>query len=910
MNMRQRPARFWNNLPVGTKGFIVIVLPLLAFVSTILLIQNARQRQAWGASYVKRLSDLRSGMRDLREEVLAAELSIRGYALTHGDKSLKDYRAARARLVQTLDRLKRLLQDDPRQAETFRDLQASAMGHLAILETARQFCATHAEGEYPPRLVADSDEAIGNIKSGVRSLSELQAAVLASLRPAYERSSKLVLWSLFGSLALGCLASILGIALFTKGISNRIKELEKNAHRLRDGLVLPGGIFAKDEIGRAAMALVESSALLAEKKARLQLALETARISIWDLDTQTGRIQIQRSDAEESATQGFPESASEWIAWVHADETALVKAEFDRVLHEAGDCSFEHRAVSADGGVRWYCVNGRRYLPDCSGTRMLGTVVDITDRKRDEGQLLASKETIQQQMRMLQSMVASIADGVIVCDRSGRLVVFNPAAKRMLGAAPTEDSSESWSWSRCLYLPDRTTAYPQRDLPLARAMRGENVDALEMFVKNEKAPEGIWLSVTARQLGDDAAGGAVAVFQDVTEGRSAQEQLRQTKEAAEEANRAKSEFLSRMSHELRTPLNSILGFGQILNMDGLADRPRSCVDHIIKAGRHLLNLIDEVLDISRIEAGRLPLSPEPVRVMDCVEQAIDMVHPMAAGRGIQVRCLIPSDCPDHVLADRQRLQQVLLNLLSNAVKYNVDRGSITISFAESKKRHLRLEIADTGIGISNGDRGRLFSPFERLGAAQIGIEGTGLGLAVSKRLIEAMGGEITARSELGHGSVFSIELPAAVAPEQRVRHDDKGPIMVKAAGDCDYTVLYIEDNVANLQLIEYLLSFRPGIKLMPAMQGRLGLELARQHQPDLILLDLHLPDIGGDEVLRRLRADPQTRRIPVVMISADATPGQIERLKREGAVEYLTKPLDVNQLLATMDHHLDKLAAA
>ena len=385
--------------------------------------------------------------------------------------------------------------------------------------------------------------------------------------------------------------------------------------------------------------------------------------------------------------------------------------------------------------------------------------------------------------------------------------------------------------------------------------------------------------------------------------------LSEAKEEAERANAAKSEFLSRMSHELRTPLNSILGFGQVLTMESLGERQGSCVDHIIKAGRHLLNLIDEVLDISRIETGRLPLSPEPVRVMDCVSHALDMVHPIAAARSIRTVCKIPEQSTVYVLADRQRLQQVLLNLLSNAVKFNVAGGSVTISSAETTAQRILLSVADTGMGISEADRTRLFSPFERLGAERIGIEGTGLGLAVSKRLVEAMGGTIDVSSERGKGSVFTINLPAAIAPEQFARQLEGAAILSKPADGPGRSLLYIEDNAANMQLIEYLLGFRPGVRMLPAMQARLGLDLARQHRPDLIFLDLHLPDMRGDEVLRRLRADSQTREIPVVIISADATPGQIARLKAEGADEYLTKPLDVHQLLATMDRYLEQVAA-
>jgi len=368
---------------------------------------------------------------------------------------------------------------------------------------------------------------------------------------------------------------------------------------------------------------------------------------------------------------------------------------------------------------------------------------------------------------------------------------------------------------------------------------------------------------------------------------------------AEAANRAKSAFLSRMSHELRTPLNGILGFSQILQMRNLGADEHECVEHIVKAGRHLLGLINEVLDISRIETGNLRLSLEPIAVGDVVRAALDIVRPLATGQDIG----LPVDFVDghYVLADRQRLQQVVLNILSNAVKYNRPGGRVSVTTEDGPGPGLVLHVIDTGRGIESAKLQRLFTPFERLGAEATGVEGTGLGLALSKHLIELMGGTLDVQSRFGEGSTFSVTLPVVAGPSATPDDERDRASAEPAPPGRDLVVLSIEDNPANLKLIEQCLAGRPRTKVLSAPRGQLGLELARAHRPDMILLDLHLPDVQGAEVLDRLRADPRTSAIPIVILSADATPAQVTRLLAAGAHAYLTKPLDLHQLLAVVE---------
>ncbi len=378
------------------------------------------------------------------------------------------------------------------------------------------------------------------------------------------------------------------------------------------------------------------------------------------------------------------------------------------------------------------------------------------------------------------------------------------------------------------------------------------------------------------------------------------EGLRQAKEETERANRAKSEFLSSASHELRTPLNAVLGFAQLLERSDLSPDDRDSVTQILRAGRTLLAMIDSVLELARVESGQLALSIEPVNVEALIHETVDLVRPMAVGRGI--RLVTPADVeqPPYVLADRRRIRQVLLNLLTNAVVYNRDDGSVTLGYAIVEGDRLRLSVTDTGPGIPAERQATLFTIFDRRLGSGHQQAGLGVGLALSARLIEAMDGSISVESEVGTGSTFSIELPLAAEPPAEARD---GRVGAGAGAPALLTVLYVEDNLANLKLIERVLGARPGTRLLAAMQGRLGRDLARQHHPDLILLDLHLPDIPGEEVLRLLQDDPATRDIPVIMLSSALGNGQ--RLRDLGAAAYLSKPIDVAVFLAAVDRILE-----
>jgi PAS domain S-box-containing protein len=504
-------------------------------------------------------------------------------------------------------------------------------------------------------------------------------------------------------------------------------------------------------------------------------------------------------------------------------------------------------------------------------------------------------------------LVTSVRDyAILVLDPQGRILTWNEGAQQIKGYTADEIVGKEF----CVFYPPEEV---RRGVP-AEALR---IAAQEGRWEAEgwrvrKDGSRFWANVVITAL-VDATGtlvGSAKVTRDLSERKQAEEAIREAKDEAERANAAKSEFLSRMSHELRTPLNAILGFAQLLDLDDVSPLQHDNIAQILKAGRHLLDLINEVLDLTRIETGHLTLSIEPVAVAEVLHEALVLIRPLAGTHNVHLGEVPAVSATTQVLADQQRLKQVLLNLLANAVKYNRPGGTVTLACRPMTDDRLRLEVHDTGLGIPPEKLDRLFVPFERLGAEQTPVEGTGLGLALCKRLVELMGGAIGVTSTVGQGSTFWIDLACPTPVELHDVGDapalegaTTGPAVPGAAG----TLLYIEDNLSNLQLVEQLLRYRPGVKLVAAMQGRLGLELAREHQPGLIVLDLHLPDLGGQEVLGCLRAEARTAGIPVVVLSADATPGQVARLRAAGAAAYLTKPLDVQQFLGVVDdlmsHH-------
>ena len=520
---------------------------------------------------------------------------------------------------------------------------------------------------------------------------------------------------------------------------------------------------------------------------------------------------------------------------------------------------------------------------------MAGIGTDVTDRTEVEG-ALAERE------RLLETIVQASPDIVTILDGTGHVREVSQASARILGYEiddPVHDELEA-----LVHPDDIPTIY--REYGRLLTLESTCLD-LRYRVRHAK---GHWVTLDSRGqsiVGEDGrAVGALVMSRDITEDLVFEAELLNAVGVAERASLAKSEFLSRMSHELRTPLNSVLGFAQLLEMDDLPDQQEQAVGHILRAGKHLLNLIDEVLDIARIESGHLELTVDPVLVLDVLGDAVDLARPLAEHRAVNLS-VDATSCPadTYVLADRQRLLQVLLNLLSNATKYNTRTGRVDVSVRRTGDGRAEISVTDTGPGIRSEDIGRVFEPFDRLGAEHSGIEGTGVGLTLSKHLVERMGGEIAVESTVGVGSTFVVALPLTPAPDEFepiVPPMKETPVLRGSL-----RILHVEDNLANLALVEQILARHQEVELIAATLGGLALELARRHHPDVILLDLHLPDMSGIDVIGRLRDDPTTTAIPVVVVSADATAERIERLDAARVAAYLTKPIDVRELLRVIE---------
>jgi len=538
-----------------------------------------------------------------------------------------------------------------------------------------------------------------------------------------------------------------------------------------------------------------------------------------------------------------------------------------------------------------------------SGLLVSSIIRDVSERRRLESEARRTADH-------LRSAVESIQDAFALFDADERLVLCNSTYREIFGRslegpikgchyeeildAALADMFEQETEAR-LALRERCLAYHARlDTPLHLVTSsGRNLRIVE-----RRTPEG----------------GTVVLVWDLTEDAHREEELRRMRAIAEAASLAKSEFLSSMSHELRTPLNAVLGFAQLLRRNKkqpLDERQLGMLGHIIKGGEHLLRLIDDVLDLARIEAGRVTISTEPVRVPEVLGEVTTALEPLASRAGIALVVEPPASDALEILADRTRFTQILMNYGSNAIKYGRSGGTVKFRATSSNARHVRISVIDDGVGIPPGKHDRIFQPFQRAGQETGPIEGTGIGLAISKRLAQLMGGEVGFDSEIDRGSEFWVELPRVDHQEIRAANPSnavENGVALADGGSPHVVVVYIEDNPANVAFMEELLGELERVELLTSPNAELGIELVRRVRPNVVIMDINLPGMSGFDATRRLSAWPETRGIPVIGLSAAAMPSDRKLAEEAGLYRYLTKPVDVDALVNALEEALSQPA--
>lgn len=529
------------------------------------------------------------------------------------------------------------------------------------------------------------------------------------------------------------------------------------------------------------------------------------------------------------------------------------------------------------------------------GMTVSAAIRDISERKRLEAgaKLLADR---------LASAVEGIQDAFALFDSEDRLVLCNSIYRRLVGESFTgplvgktyEHLLDAWVGD--IEFQDEAERARFREGRLTRR-RHDQTSAFDVRTRDGRS-----LRVIDRRT---AEGGIVKTVWDVTDDEHRAEELRAARAAAEAASAAKSEFLASMSHELRTPLNAILGFAQLLQRDKkepLSARHKERADQILKGGEHLLRLIDDILDLSRIEAGGVSISTEPVSVVEVLEEVSGTLQPTATSRGLRMELEIPHGELPMVAADRTRFVQILMNFGSNAIKYNRSAGSVVFAVSSPTPEHVRVTVTDTGMGIPSEKQDKLFQPFPRAGQETGSIEGTGIGLVITRRLAELMGGEVGFRSVAGEGSEFWVDMPVHTSARQSTVPPPVRVEPISRFAGCGHgLVLYVEDNPANVIFMRDLLSSFENVDLLTAPSAETGVELAREHRPDVVIMDINLPGMSGLGALRALRAAPETKHIPVVALTAAASAHDRQRGLKAGFQDYVTKPVKVDELLGVLE---------
>jgi len=647
--------------------------------------------------------------------------------------------------------------------------------------------------------------------------------------------------------------------------------------------------------------------LVIQSEARLKQSQKFAKIGTWDWNIKTSEVywsdiiwpllgyKKEKTDA----------TYDNFIAAIHPDDRVIVTEAIKNCIENNADYDIECRIIWPDKSIHWIHASGN-VIRNQKGValHMLGVTKDISEHKIAEEKLFSSEQRFK-------FAVEGVGDGVWDWNMKTNVVNYSPLWMNMLGYKENELAHTFDTFKKLVHPDDMPRVKQSLDDYLAKNKKEYNID-IRLLCKDKSYKWILSRGQVVEVDKNDLAVRMVGIHSDITAIKENEQKIIISQQEAEEANNAKSQFLSSMSHELRTPMNAIMGFGQLLQLNSektLSKNQIENVNEILKASGHLLGLINEVLDLAQIEAGKINLSIENIYLSDIMRESTKLIHPLAEKRGITISFFNKEkDASDNnlehyiVRGDYTRLKQIFINLLSNAVKYNVDDGSVNIDCCIYDGK-VKVSISDTGTGISKKKQKYLFTAFNRLGAEETEVEGTGIGLVITKDIVELMGGAVGFESEEGKGSTFWVEL-VHVYEKPGKKHVEETFIVNNTGNEKKYSVIYIEDNPANLRLVTKIFSGKSNIDLWSSHNPILGLELIVEKKPDLILLDINLPGMDGYEVFDRLQREENTRNIPVVAISANAMENDIKKGLEAGFDAYITKPIKISELLETIDKNL------
>jgi PAS domain S-box-containing protein len=842
-------------------GF-VIATAILVFVGWQSYRNTARFAEAaqWREHTYEVLNSLDNAVGRLSD----AETGQRGYLLTGGEAYLEPYRAAIKNIHQKIGDLKSLTSDNPNQQKRIQILEPLVEKKLAELQ--RTIDLRKGEG------FAAANRAVRE-GSGKQWMDQIRAIIAEManeekdlLRIRTQEANESVAKSVRTILA-GTLVSI-SLLVLCFGLLNRELSERKRAQE---------ALSKSEKWLSTTLSSIGDAVIATDMNGAVTFLNPVAQsLTGWSLKEARGKSMDMVFDIVNAETRRPVENP---VKKVFREGKIVGLADHTVLLSKDGrefDIEDSAAPILADSG---------------EGFGVVLVFRDITENKRAE-------EETKRQKELLQLILERIADGVVVADSNGKFLLFNAAAEQVLGIGATNTTPDQWSDRYGSYLPDAVTLYPPNELPLVRAMRGESVDAVEVFIRNAKVPDGHLLSITGRPLKDENGilRGGVVVFHDITLQKRAQEALVQAKEEAVRASKFKDQFLSTMSHELRTPLNAVLGFSDLLadeRYGSLNDRQRRYVTHIHTGGTHLLKLITDILDLSKIEAGRMELTREDVSIASAFGEVLSALQPLADKKSQALLQKVETGL--QVRADAMRFKQVLTNLVGNAIKFTPESGRIELA-ARQVDDQVRIEVRDNGPGIPPEQQEQIFEAFFRLAQTGTATEGTGLGLAITARLVELHGSKLGIESQHGEGACFYFSLPlTAITPDEPTHTTIATPRAGRAP-----LILVIEDNAATGQLIQSQLT-SSGYDTLRCDQPERATEMAAEHQPDAITLDLLMQPVHGLEVLLQLKNDSRTSKIPVIVVTITDEPAIGSAL---GADEYLIKPVDKATLLAAVERCL------